>query len=223
MLVRLFKWLVTLLSALLLLSVLWVLLYRWVDPPITILMVREAQSHTLRHTVVDTNALPKVLKHAVIAAEDSNFCAHHGFDVAAIQKAMEQNAKGRKLRGGSTISQQTAKNVFLWPQRSWLRKGLEAYFTVLIELLWPKQRILTVYLNVAEWGPGVFGAEAAARHHFGKSAKSLSKTEASRLAAILPSPKKWSASRPGPFVTRKSKRIRRAINTVEAELAGCLK
>ena len=222
MIARLFRWLVTALTAMLLLSVLWVLLYRWVDPPITILMAQESRSHALRHTVLRADDLPRVLKHAVIAAEDSNFCSHHGFDVEAIQKAIEQNARGRKLRGGSTISQQTAKNVFLWPARSWLRKGLEAYFTVLIELLWPKSRIMTVYLNIAEWGPGIFGAEAAARHHFGKSARNLTRTEAARLAAILPSPKKWSASRPGPFVTRKSKRIARAVNTVEAELAGCL-
>ena len=140
-------------------------------------------------------ALPR----AAIAAEDARFCQHHGFDFDAMQKALQHDEKrpGR-LRGGSTISQQTAKNVFLWPQRSWVRKGFEAYFTVLIELLWGKRRIMEVYLNTVEMGPGLYGVEAASQRYFGVSAKALDPAQAARLIAILPSPLKWQAVDPGP-------------------------
>ena len=143
--------------------------------------------------------LPDSLKVAVIAGEDQHFAEHHGFDLPAIQQALAHNERGGSIRGASTLSQQVAKNVFLWSGRSWLRKGLEAWFTLLIETLWTKQRILEVYLNSAEWGPGVFGAQAAARYHFGLDAERLSRTQASQLAAVLPSPLKWSAARPGPY------------------------
>jgi monofunctional biosynthetic peptidoglycan transglycosylase len=140
----------------------------------------------------------------------------------AIRKAMEANAEGRRLRGGSTISQQTAKNVFLWPGRDWVRKGLEAGYTVLIETAWPKRRIIEVYLNVAEWAPGVYGAEAAAQHWFGKSADALSNREAARLAAILPSPRRYNAASPGPYVRRRTRRIEAAMGTVRNDgLAAC--
>jgi monofunctional biosynthetic peptidoglycan transglycosylase len=162
------------------------------------------------------------LAEAVIAAEDAKFCSHHGFDMVAIQKALKSNQRGRTVRGGSTISQQTAKNVFLWPDRSWVRKAAEAYFTVLIETLWGKRRIMEVYLNVAEWGPGTYGAEAAARRYFRTSAADLDRTEASRLAAVLPSPLKWKAAQPGPYVARRSRRIRAAAATVRSGLSGCI-
>jgi monofunctional biosynthetic peptidoglycan transglycosylase len=128
-----------------------------------------------------------------------------------------------KIRGGSTISQQTAKNVFLWPDRSYVRKGLEAYFTVLIETLWGKHRIIEVYLNVIEWGPGIYGAEAAAQHYFHKSASHLTPLESARLTAILPSPLKWRAAKPGPYVKKRSRRIGGAVGTIRNEgLAACL-
>jgi monofunctional biosynthetic peptidoglycan transglycosylase len=160
-----------------------------------------------------SNTLPR----AVIAAEDSKFCRHHGFDFTAMEKAFAHNEKSKRIRGGSTISQQTAKNVFLWPERSYVRKGLEAYFTVLIELLWGKKRIMEVYLNSVEWGPGIYGADAAARKNFGVGADKLSPTQAARLAAILPSPLKWRAAAPGHYVRKRSGRIGAAAGTVRRE------
>jgi monofunctional biosynthetic peptidoglycan transglycosylase len=144
------------------------------------------------------------LARAVIASEDENFCSHHGFDWRSINKAIAAHDKGKRLRGASTISQQTARSVFLAPVRSWLRKGAEAWLTVLIEALWPKERILTVYLNVVDWGRGNFGAEAAARAYFYKSASALTAIQASRLAAILPDPDEWKAAHPGPYVASRS-------------------
>ncbi len=168
------------------------------------------------------------LVEAVIAAEDAGFCDHYGFDVEAIEKAMRDNARnearGRdRFRGGSTISQQTAKNVFLWPGRDWVRKGLEAGYTLMIETLWGKRRIMEVYLNVAEWAPGVYGAQAASRHWFGKDADDLTAREAARLAAILPSPRRYRAADPGPYVRRRAARIQAAMGTVRNEgLATCV-
>lgn len=156
-------------------------------------------------------ALADDLKMAVIAAEDQKFASHHGFDLDAIRAALAHNERGASLRGASTLSQQVAKNLFLWSGRSWTRKALEAWFTVLIEALWPKQRILEVYLNSAEWGHGVFGAEAAAQHHFAKSARHLSRHEASLLAAVLPNPRAWSAGRPSAYVSRRANWIRQQI------------
>ena len=144
---------------------------------------------------------------AVIASEDGKFCSHYGFDLAAIDKAFDRNAAGGRLRGASTISQQTAKNLFLLPDRTWTRKGIEAYFTLLIEGLWPKRRVMEVYLNIAEWGPRRFGAEAAAQANFRKAASKLSELEAARLATILPSPLRYRADQPGPFVARQSQII----------------
>lgn len=169
------------------------------------------------------NDISPRLVEAVIAAEDSTFCSHHGFDMKAIEKALENNARGRRVRGGSTISQQTAKNVFLWSDRNWIRKGMEAGYTVLIEAFWSKRRIVEVYLNVAEWAPGVYGAEAAAQHWFGKSARELTAREAARLAAILPSPRRYKAAAPGPYVRRRASRIQAAMGTVRNDgLAACV-
>src|SRR5262249_3935792 len=153
---------------------------------------------------VSLDQISSNLVRAVIASEDQKFCSHYGFDLDEIDKALDENASGRRLRGASTISQQTAKNLFLGPSRSWLRKGVEAYLTVLIESLWPKRRIMETYLNIAEWGPRLFGAEAAAQANFRKPAARLSPIEAARLAVILPNPRGYSADRPGPYVMRQS-------------------
>ena len=198
--------------------------YRFVPPPITWLMIQrvvEGKGFDRRWRSLD-DISPRLVR-AVIAAEDAKFCEHHGFDFNALEKAAANNAKGRKIRGGSTISQQTAKNVFLWPDRSYVRKGLEAYFTVLIEVIWGKPRIMEVYLNSIEWGPGVYGAEAASRKNFGVSADKLTPAQAARLAAILPSPLKWRAAKPGPYVKRRSGKITRAAGTINREgMAACV-
>jgi monofunctional biosynthetic peptidoglycan transglycosylase len=202
------------------------LVYRLVGPPVTILMVQRLfEGKGLERRWVSLKKMSPSLPYAVIAAEDARFCTHKGFDFEAMEKAMASNKRrpGR-VRGGSTISQQTAKNVFLWPARSYLRKGLEAYFTVLIETLWGKRRIMEVYLNSIEWGPGVYGADAAARKYFGVGADRLTRAQAARLAAILPSPLKWRAAKPGPYVRKRAGRIGAASGTVQREgLAACLK
>ena len=201
-----------------------VLVHALIPPPMTVLMARQAVAgHGLDYRWRGLNDISPRLVESVIAAEDSRFCAHSGFDMAAIEKALEANKRGRKVRGGSTISQQTAKNVFLWPSRDWIRKGLEAGYTVMIEALWSKRRIMEVYLNVAEWAPGVYGAEAAATHWFAKSARDLTPREAARLAAILPSPRRYSASAPGPYVRRRAARIQASARVVRNEgLATCV-
>lgn len=209
------KWLLILLC----LSVVPVVLFRWVPVPGSMIMVeRWVQARmdgtpiSLQHQWKPYREIPDHMKMAVIAAEDQNFAHHHGFDMAAIRAAVEHNRQGGRLRGASTISQQTAKNVFLWSGRSWLRKGLESWYTLWIELLWPKQRILEVYLNVAEWDEGVFGVEAAAQHHFGRGASYLSTQQAATLAAVLPNPRNWSASQPSAHVQRRALWIQRQIN-----------
>ena len=201
-----------------------VAVYRFVPPPLTFLMVqRMVEGRGFERRWVPIRAISPTLVRAVIAAEDSHFCDHHGFDFNAMQKAMRANESGRKLRGGSTISQQTAKNVFLWPQRDYVRKGFEAWFTVLIEVIWGKERIMEVYLNSIEWGPGVYGAEAAARANFGVSAARLSPAQAARLAAIVPKPLSWKAAKPGPYIKRRSGRIGAAAGTVRRDgLAACV-
>lgn len=195
-----------------------VLLFRWVPPPGSMLMVERKVASWVDGEPLDLHRdwrpweeLPDDLKLAVIAAEDQKFAEHWGFDIPAIRAALQHNLQGRSVRGASTLSQQVAKNLFLWSGRSWLRKGVEVWFTGLIELLWPKQRILEVYLNSAEWGVGVFGAEAAARHHFGRGAPYLSRQQASLLAAVLPNPRQWSASRPGSHVSRRAAWIRQQM------------
>ncbi|HYC97655.1 monofunctional biosynthetic peptidoglycan transglycosylase [Brevundimonas sp.] len=202
---------------------------RFVPPPATFLMVtRTIEGEGLSYRWRSLDDISPRLVEAVIASEDSTFCAHRGFDIKAIEKALKANARaekrgGTRIRGGSTISQQTAKNVFLWPGRDWIRKGLEAGYTVLIETLWGKRRVMEVYLNVAEWAPGVYGAEAASRHWFGKSAADLSAREAARLAAILPSPRRYNASSPGPYVRRRASRVQAAMGTVRSDgLAACV-
>jgi monofunctional glycosyltransferase len=203
-----------------------VAVYRFVPPPATPLMlIRAAQGKGMDYRWRPMSRVSPALVQSLVAAEDAHFCSHRGFDVAAIRKAMAANQRNPgKVRGGSTISQQTAKNVFLWPDRSYVRKGFEAYFTFLIETLWGKRRIMEVYLNVAEWGPGVYGAQAASQRWFHKDADRLTRAEAARLAAILPSPLKWRAAQPGPYVTRRSRRIGAASGAVRADgLAACVR
>ncbi len=221
---RLFAFLVRLVLGLVVLSLLWVIAYRFVPVPLTWPMARDAIAgrHVERHWVSLADMAP-VVPRAVIGAEDALFCAHNGFDFDAMEAAAAKNAAGKKLRGGSTISQQTAKNAFLWPGRSYLRKGLEAYFTVLIEAIWGKPRIMEVYLNIAEMGPGIYGVDAAARHYFNSSAADLSAAEASRIAAILPQPIKRDAAAPGRFVQRYARRIERRARVVRDEgIGSCL-
>lgn len=194
-------------AGLFLLSIFVVILFRFMPVPVTPLMlIRCAEQVNAGEDLrlkKDWEPFEKISEHlhlAVVCAEDQNFPKHNGFDFEAIQKAMEHNQKSARKRGASTISQQTAKNLFLWPSRSWIRKGLEAYFTVLIELFWSKERILEVYLNIIEFGPGIYGAEAAAQEFFNTPAANLTKAQAALLAAVLPSPLKYSAKSPGPYV-----------------------
>jgi monofunctional biosynthetic peptidoglycan transglycosylase len=190
------------------LSVGTVLAFRWLDPPTSAFMIRErmlapssgARAYAIRQHWVDWENTSPYVKVAVIAAEDQNFPAHSGFDLKSINDALVDRQRGRRVRGASTISQQVAKNLFLWPAQSWARKGLEAYFTVLIETLWPKQRILEVYLNVAEFGRGVFGVGAAADVYFHKRASRLNAYDAALLAAVLPSPKRMRVNAPSSYV-----------------------
>lgn len=200
------------------LSVAMVLVFRWVPPPGTTLMVerkieawRAGETLELQRQWEPWQDLPDNLKMAVIAAEDQRFAEHWGFDLSAIRNALEHNRQGGRLRGASTLSQQVAKNLFLWSGRSWVRKGLEVWFTLLVEMLWPKQRILEVYLNSAEWGPGVFGAEAAAQYHFRVPASRLSDRQASLLAATLPNPRNWRAGRPSAYIDRRALWIRQQV------------
>lgn len=195
----------------------WVVAYRWIDPGETAFMSRErARIEKLRpggglkHLWVDYGAISPNLKRAVIAAEDARFIEHEGVDWEAIQKALEDNRRrGRPARGGSTISQQLAKNLFLSSERSYLRKGQELVITYMIEAVWDKRRILEIYLNVAEWGDGVFGAEAAARHYFRTSASRLGAEESARLAVMLPRPKFYDRNRGSEYLARRTATILR--------------
>ncbi len=183
------------------LSIALVILFKWVPVPMTPLMViryieqpKQEKNSGWKHDWVSIDKISKNLQLAVICSEDQNFLNHNGFDMKAIEKAIEHNKTARRLRGASSISQQTAKNVFLWPQRSWLRKGFETYFTFLIELLWSKERIMEVYLNSIEMGNGIYGAEAASQYWFKKPASRLSQQEAAAIAAILPNPRRYRAN-----------------------------
>lgn len=207
-----------LLFVLVALTAAWALLYRFVPPPITVPMLRDAVAgrHVERDWVA-LDAIAPAMPRAVIGAEDANFCAHDGFDLAAMEQALARNATSKVLRGGSTISQQTAKNAFLWPGRSYFRKGLEAYFTVLIETLWSKRRIMEVYLNIAELGAGIYGVEAAAQHYFHVPAARLSPRQAARLAAILPQPVKRDPVALQGANRRHARAIERRIGVVRRE------
>jgi monofunctional biosynthetic peptidoglycan transglycosylase len=202
-----------------LVSVLQVLALRWIPPLGSAFMIGRQVDSLLAgewRMAVDyrwrpSDRISASLPIALVAAEDQKFPLHRGFDMEAIEKALKNNAKGKKVRGASTITQQLAKNLFLWQGRSWVRKGLEAWYTVLLEMLLPKHRILELYANVAEFGDGVYGAEAAAQRFFGKPAAKLSGAESARLAAVLPNPKKYSASKPGPKMRERAAWIQRQV------------
>ncbi|MGV3764252.1 monofunctional biosynthetic peptidoglycan transglycosylase [Parapedobacter sp.] len=217
------RWALRVLFYFLAVTICWVILLRFINPPITWLMVqrgieRKADGKEWKITKqwVPYNDLSDNLKRAAIAGEDARFMKHWGLDREAIADAYQRNKEGGRLRGGSTISQQTAKNVFLWPRRSWIRKGFETYFTLLIELFWSKKRILEVYLNVIETGDGLYGVEAATQHYFGKSAQSLTKRQAALIVAVLPNPRRWSPAKPTAFINRKANTIVRYMGHSEA-------
>ena len=214
---KVLQWILKVMIGLILFSFLLVLLFKWVPVPATPLMAIRAVQYPeeeIRHDWVPIEQISNNLQMAVIASEDQNFTTHQGFDLKAIRKAIEENKTRKKDRGASTISQQTAKNLFLWPDSSWLRKGLEVYFTFLIELLWSKERILEVYLNSIEMGKGIYGAEAASRAWFSKSAEDLSPYEAAAIAAILPNPRQYSANPPGPYIAQRKAWIVRQMRNL---------
>ena len=206
MIKKIFRFIAKVIGWFFLITFLLVLLFKWIPLPFTPLMAIRYFEHSdeeIKHEWVPIEEISKNLQLAVICSEDQNFENHSGFDFEAIQKAIENNKKGKRVRGASTISQQTAKNAFLWPGRNYIRKGLEAYFTFLIEFLWSKERILEVYLNSIEMGKGVYGAQAAAQSWFGKDALNLSPSEAAAIAAILPNPRTYRANPPSNYISQR--------------------
>lgn len=199
----------------LLLNVVFIVWGRFFNPPITITQIGGVIKYgKLQRDYISYDEMGNNVKKAVIASEDQKFFMHNGFDYTAIEKAMKYNEKGKKIRGGSTISQQTAKNVFLWQGRSWIRKGLEAIYTFIIEKVWSKDIILERYLNSIEMGQGVFGVEAAAQYYFGKSSKDLNTSEAAWIAAVLPNPKKYDPKNPSAYLRKKHSWIMRQMKNV---------
>src|SRR5215212_5444562 len=212
---RIFEWVVKLVAAFFLISVLWVALYRFVPPPITATMLGDVfAGRGLDKDWMPLSEIDRDMVRAAIAAEDSKFCRHNGFDLEAIEDAMKRNASGGRIRGGSTISQQAAKTTFLWNGGGYARKGVEAWFTFLIEHLWGKRRIMEVYLNSAETGIGTYGANAGSERYFGHDASAMSATEAARIAAVLPLPKKRGAIAPKGFTRRYGNTIAARIGVV---------
>lgn len=205
-LIRIFT---TLMAVLVLISVLMVLPFRWIDPPLTMVMLdrwhHSDKETPLKQHWLSWDELPKSAVMAVISSEDQLFFEHTGFDTHAIVQAVQSAIKGKRLRGASTISQQVARNMYLWTGRSWLRKGLEVWFTLLVELCWSKQRILTVYLNIAEWGDKVFGLEAASYYHFGRSSQALQPIEFALLASSLPSPLNYDPAAPAEHLLKRAR------------------
>ena len=197
-------------------SILWVLLYRFVNPPVTWLMITrgferkaDGKDWKIDKTWISFDDIADPMKRAAVAAEDQTFLENHGFDFKAMERAMDKNAHSHKLIGGSTISQQTAKNVFLWPGRSYVRKGFEAYFTLLMEIFWSKKRIMEVYLNEIEMGDGIYGVEAASQAYFHKSASQLNQHDAAAIASIWPNPLKWLPTNPSDYVAHRQYLIRK--------------
>jgi monofunctional biosynthetic peptidoglycan transglycosylase len=219
-----FGWLWRIVMWLFLLSIAWVAAYRFIPPPITATMIGDfIAGRGVAKDWMSLDEMDRDMVRAAIGAEDSKFCQHNGFDIEAIEDAMKRNASGGRIRGGSTISQQTAKNVFLWQGGGYARKGVEAYFTFLIEHLWGKRRIMEVYLNVAETGIGTYGANAGALRYFGHDASALSATEAARIAAILPLPKKRGAIAPKGFTRRYGNTIAARVGQVRRDgLDACV-
>src|SRR3982751_5818735 len=221
---RILGWIVKLVLILIVASVLWVLAYRFVNPPITFTMIGDmVAGRGATRDWMPISQLDRDMVRASIAAEDSKFCSHNGFDFEAIEAAMKRNASGGRIRGGSTISQQTAKTTFLWNGGGYARKGVEAWFTFLIEHLWGKRRIMEVYLNNAETGLGTYGVNAASQRYFGHDASAMSATEAARIAAVLPLPKKRGAVAPKGFTRRYGNTIDARIGVVGRDgLDGCV-
>ena len=199
-------------------SVLWVLAYRFIPPPITVTMMGDVfAGRALHKDWMSLSAMDPDMARAAIAGEDGKFCTHDGFDRAAIEKAIKRNARGGRIRGGSTISQQVAKNAFLWQGGGYVRKGLEAWFTILVENIWGKRRIMEIYLNIAETGISTYGANAGAIRYFGHDASQLSPTEAARIAAVLPLPKKRDAISPSGFTRRHGNRLAANVGVVRRD------
>lgn len=218
---RILGWIVKAVLAFVALSLVQVAFYRFVPVPFTLTML--ADPHGMHKDWTPLSRIDPDMARAAIAGEDAKFCVHHGFDTSAIEKAIAHNARGGRIRGGSTISQQTAKNVFLWQGGGYVRKALEAWYTVLIETIWGKRRIMEVYLNVAETGIGTYGVEAGAQRYFGHGADHLSRTEAARIAAVLPLPKKREAVSPSGFTRRHGNAIARNSAAVRNQgLDSCL-
>lgn len=196
-------------------NILFIFWGKFFNPPITLTQLGGLLEYgKLKRDYVSDEEIGSNVKKAVLASEDQKFFTHNGFDYAAIEKAIDHNQKGKKIRGGSTISQQTAKNIFLWQGRSWFRKGLETIYTFIIELVWGKDVILERYLNSIEMGQGVFGVEAASKYYFSKSSKDLSKSEAAWIAAVLPNPKKYDPKNPSAYLSKKHRWIMRQMNNV---------
>jgi monofunctional biosynthetic peptidoglycan transglycosylase len=201
-----------------LLSLLIVVPIRWVDPTTTAFMLRDSSNvRPLQHEWVDWADIGDALPIAVVAAEDQKFAGHMGFDVESIRISVDEHAEGKSLRGASTITQQVAKNLYLWSGRSFLRKGIEAYFTVLLEATLPKRRILEIYLNIAEFGPGIYGAGAASKSYFGKAPSALGDSEAALLAAVLPSPKQLHVERPSSYLRERQSWIIESMQRLRGE------
>jgi monofunctional biosynthetic peptidoglycan transglycosylase len=212
---RVIGWIVQIVVGFVLISVLWVLAYRFINPPITFNMIGDLLAgRGATHQWMPIGQIDRGMVDAAIAAEDGKFCSHHGFDVHAIEKAMQRNASGGRIRGGSTISQQTAKNAFLWNGGGYARKGAEAWFTFLIEHLWGKRRIMEVYLNLAETGVGTYGVNAGSERYFGHDSRAVSALEAARIAAVLPLPKDRGAIAPKGFTRRYGNIILQRIPTI---------
>ncbi|MGE0716429.1 MAG: monofunctional biosynthetic peptidoglycan transglycosylase [Alphaproteobacteria bacterium] len=200
-----------------------ILLGRWVDPPGTPLMLlRRLDGATIDHRAVPLDQVSPALARAVVASEDNRFCSHSGIDFQAVRDAIDEQDETGRLRGASTITMQLARNLFLWPGGGFVRKAIEAPLALLIDALWPKRRVMEVYLGVVEWGDGIFGAEAAARRHFHKPARSLTRAEAARLAAVLPNPRRWNAAAPTAYIQRRTATIDRRVDQLGREMVACL-
>jgi monofunctional glycosyltransferase len=218
---RIKRWLLKAVVYFFVISISLVIIFKWVPIPFTSTMVArkieamvDGKNSEIHYDWASYDEISKEAGLSVVAAEDQMFPDHWGFDFENMANAFNNNMKGKKIRGASTLSQQVAKNVFLWQSRSYIRKGLEVYFTLLIELIWGKERILEAYLNVAETGDMTFGFEAAAKRFYGKSAKNLTREQAARIASVLPSPRKWSVAKPGPYVSRRTGQISRQMRAL---------
>lgn len=210
-----FKLIKRIIYIIIVLNILGIVAGRYMNPPITITQIGGLLKYgKLKRDYIAYDEMGSNVKKAVLASEDQKFFSHNGFDYQAIEKAIKHNEQGKKLRGGSTISQQTAKNVFLWQGRSWLRKGLEAFYTFIIETFWSKDIILERYLNSIEMGQGVFGVEAAAQYYFGKSSMDLTKSEAAWIAVVLPDPQKYDPKNPTPYLRKKHTWILKQMNNI---------